>query len=263
MPRTRVKDLLQHGQVSVNGTSTTRFDHPLEPGDRVGIAHAKPPVDSLARAGLALVHIDDHLIVVDKPTSLLTVATEGERTRTAFAILLDHLQARGLGRPHVVHRLDRETSGLLLFARSNEVRDRLQSQWSAVVKTYLGVVEDVPRPPEGTVRSQLAEGKNLRVRKVDDPTHSKLAVTRYKVVEKNGANALVELVLETGRKHQIRVHMADLGCPIIGDRAYGAKTDPAKRLGLHAWRLEFQHPVTGIPLGFCSPLPDALKRVMH
>jgi 23S rRNA pseudouridine1911/1915/1917 synthase len=266
MSRTRVKELLQRGHVSVNGTATTRFDHPLEPGDRVDIAHTKPPIEALARAGLSLVHVDDHLIVVDKPAGLLTVATEGERTRTAFAILLDHLQARDMGRPHVVHRLDRETSGLLLFARSKEVRDLLQSQWSAVVKTYLGVVEGVPRPPEGTVRSRLAEGNNLRVRKVedpDDPAHARLAVTRYKVLEKNKDNALLEVVLKTGRKHQIRVHMADLGCPIIGDGAYGAKTDPARRLGLHAFRLDFKHPATGLPMTFQSPLPDVLKRVMH
>src|SRR5262249_11724068 len=138
------------------------------------------------------------------------------------------------GRPFVVHRLDRETSGLLLFARSGPARDTLQANWDAVTKTYLAGVGGEPRPAEGGVANFLAEGRDLRVRPVrPGAPGAKRAVTRYRVVGGRGGVALVEVGLETGRKHQIRAHLAGLGCPVVGDRMYGAATDPAGRLGLH------------------------------
>ncbi len=262
MSRTRIKELLQRGQVTVNGVATTRFDYPLQFGDNVQVAHQKPLKDELAKAGLSILHQDEHILVVDKPAGLLTVATEGEKTRTAFALLLSHLKARKQGRPFVVHRIDRETSGLVLFARSGEVRDRLQKNWSAVTKIYLGVVEGEPRLAQGTVRSQLREAKSFRVHETRDAEDARLAVTHYKLLNTREPYSLVEVELETGRKHQIRVHMADLGCPIIGDAVYGAKTNPANRLGLHAWRLELKHPVTAVSLTFTSPLPAVLQKLV-
>jgi 23S rRNA pseudouridine1911/1915/1917 synthase len=262
MPRARVKQLLERGKIAVNGIATTRFDHLLQPGDCVTIAHKRSGPDELSRAGVSILYADDELLLVDKPAGLLTVASEAERSRTAFALLLAHMTDRKMGRPFVVHRLDRETSGLLLFARSAAVRDRLQAGWQQVVKTYLGIVEGVPRPSEGTVRSYLTEGKDLRMRTISAGAASKLAITHYKVVGMRGPHALVELKLETGRKHQLRVHMARLDCPIIGDKLYRATTNPANRLGLHAWRLEFDHPTTGKKLSLLSPLPAVLERVV-
>lgn len=263
MKRTGVKQLLRHGRVSVNGTTTTRFDHPLRPGDRVVIARGRRGAadGALARAGISLVAEDDALVVIDKPAGLLTVATAAERTDTAFARLNAHLQGRRQGRPFVVHRLDRETSGLVLFARSAAVRDRLQAGWRGVTKTYLAVVEGVPRPAEGEVRNFLAEGRDLRVR-AGGGGRAQWAVTRYRVVAAHGRYALVEVGLGTGRKHQIRVHLAGLGCPVVGDEVYGAVSDPAGRLGLHAWRLALRHPVTGVLLELESPLPAVLRRVV-
>jgi 23S rRNA pseudouridine1911/1915/1917 synthase len=262
MSRTRIKELLHRGHVTVNGVVTTRFDHPLQPGDSVKVAHQKPLKDELAKVGLRILYMDEHILVIDKPAGLLTVATEGEKTRTAFALLLSHLEAHKQGRPFVVHRIDRETSGLLLFALSGEVRDRLQKNWSSITKTYLGVVEGQPRPPKGTVRSQLRERKSLRVHEARDAEDARLAVTHYRLLSTRAPYSLVEVELETGRKHQIRVHMADLGCPIMGDAVYGAKTNPANRLGLHAWRLELAHPVTREPLTFTSPLPAVLQKLV-
>jgi 23S rRNA pseudouridine1911/1915/1917 synthase len=262
MSRTRIKELLHCGQVTVNGVVTTRFDHPLQPGDSVKVTHQKPLEDELAKVGLHILYMDDHILVVDKPAGLLTVATEGEKTQTVFAFLQNHLQARKQGRPFVVHRIDRETSGLLLFALSGEVRDRLQKNWSSITKTYLGVVEGQPRSPKGTVRSQLRESKSLRVYQARDAEEARLAITHYRLLSTRAPYSLVEVKLETGRKHQIRVHMADLGCPIMGDAVYGAKTNPAKRLGLHAWRLEFEHPLTREPLTFTAPLPAVLQKLV-
>ena len=264
MNRTRVKQMLRHGQVSVNGAATTRHDHPLQPGDRVAITRegAARPGRSLEKAGIAIVFEDDALIVIDKPAGLLTVATETERADTAFARLNAHLMAQRQGRPFVVHRLDRDTSGLLLFARSAEVRDHLQANWSEATKTYLAVVEGAPMPAEGVVDNYLAEGRDLRVRAVREGEGGKRAVTRY-CVSARGQYTLVEVELETGRKHQIRVHLTGLGCPVIGDPVYGSASNPAGRLGLHAWRLALEHPTTGLRLEWESPLPVALQRLLR
>jgi 23S rRNA pseudouridine1911/1915/1917 synthase len=264
MPRTRVKQLLRFGQVTVNGVPVRQFDHPLKAGDRVAITSTRPDPagEALRQAGVRIVHQDDDLIAIDKPAGLLSVATAGEKQDTAFARLNTYLVSERAGRPFVVHRLDRETSGLLLFARSAAVRDRLQAAWDRVTKTYLAVVEGEPNPAAGVVRNFLTEGKDLRVRASAGPRPgSKAAVTQYRVVTARGGLALVEVELETGRKHQIRVHLAGLGCPVVGDAGYGATSDPAGRLGLHAWRLAFDHPATGRRVELESPLPDALRLV--
>jgi 23S rRNA pseudouridine1911/1915/1917 synthase len=244
--------------VLVNGAPVTRHDHPLTPKDRVSIAKDAPQV-----AGVVIAYEDDALVVIDKPTGLLTVATGSEKTDTAFVRLRDLLAAKRAGRPFVVHRLDRDTSGLLLFAKSPEVRDSLQANWDAVTKTYLAVVEGSPDPAEGRVENYLTEGRDLRVRASHRPGgDAKRAASRYKVLATRSGYSLVEVTLETGRKHQIRVHLAGLGCPVAGDRVYGAKSDPAGRLALHAWKLAFAHPVTRKPLELESPLPEVLQRIV-
>jgi len=256
--RTRVKQLLHSGRVRVNGTSVTRHDHLLTPKDRVSIAKEVP-----RPSAVAIVYEDDALVVIDKPAGLLTVATESEKTDTAFVRLRDHLAATRAGRPFVVHRLDRDTSGLLLFAKSPRVRDSLQANWDAVTKRYLAVVEGTPDPAAGRIENYLTEGRDLRARASQRPgPDAKLAATRYAVLASRGGYSLVEVTLETGRKHQIRVHLAGLECPVAGDRVYGAKTDPARRLALHACKLAFAHPVGGENVEVESPLPGLLSRVV-
>ncbi|QEL13772.1 RluA family pseudouridine synthase [Limnoglobus roseus] len=261
MSRTRVKELLRDGRVRVNGQPVTRHDHPLSATDRVTLAR-----DGTARSSapsLVIIHEDADLLAIDKPAGLLTVATDAEKQDTAFVRLSEQLQARGAGRPFVLHRLDRGTSGLLLFARSAAVRDQLQSQWDGVEKTYLAVVEGAPPSPTGRVENYLREGKNLRVQARPTPDDGAVrAVSRYRVVGRKGRYSLVEVSIETGRKHQIRVHLAGLGCPVVGDADYGAKVDPVRRLGLHAWRLAFDHPTSGQRLELESPLPDELRRLV-
>jgi 23S rRNA pseudouridine1911/1915/1917 synthase len=265
MNRTRVKQLLRHGRVSVNGATACRHDYPLRPGDQVtiiprGQASAKR---SLEKAGIVIVLEDDALIVIDKPPGLLAVATESQRTNTAFVYLKAHLTSCGRSRPFVVHRLDRETSGLMLFAGNAAVRDDLQASWGMVTKTYLAVVEGMPQRAEGVVENFLMEGRDLRVRVSRHDTSARRAVSRYRVISARGPYTLVQVDLETGRKHQIRVHMAGLGCPVIGDPLYGSASDPARRLGLHAYRLSLAHPTTGRCLELEAPLPDMLRRVVE
>jgi 23S rRNA pseudouridine1911/1915/1917 synthase len=262
MNRTRVKQLLRSGRITVNGAPVTRHDRPLHPGDRVGIA-ATAPAPTAGGAGIAIVYEDPHVIVIDKPAGLLTVATESEKANTAFTQLNQHLTARNAGRPFVVHRLDRDTSGLLLFARSAAVRDALQAKWEGVTKTYLAVVEGVPRLAEGVIENYLIEGRNLRVSVSTHPgKDARRAVTRYKLRETRGGYSLLEVELGTGRKHQIRVHLAGLSCPVAGDRVYGATTDPARRLCLHAWKLRFAHPVTGAVVEAETPLAPVVARIV-
>jgi 23S rRNA pseudouridine1911/1915/1917 synthase len=263
MNRTRVKQLLRHGQVSVNGTSITRHDHVIRPGDAITISH-EGSNRAARQPDLPIVFEDRAIIAIDKPAGLLTVATEDEKTDTAFARLRAELESRNAGRPFVLHRLDRDTSGLLLFARTPAIRDSLQANWDAIQKTYLAVVEGVPRQSEGVIDNYLFEGKNLRVRVVRaDVVGAKRALSRYRLVSRHGRYSLVEVAIETGRKHQIRVHLSGIGCPVIGDKDYGATTNPARRLGLHAWKLSFQHPESGERLELESPLPAALQRVIE
>ncbi|MCE9532209.1 MAG: RluA family pseudouridine synthase [Planctomycetes bacterium] len=265
MSRTKVKDLLRLGQVLVNGAPTTQFDHPVQPGDRLAIARERPTVNThaLKRAGISIVFEDADVIVIDKPPGLLSVSTDDEKLDTAFLHLSTDLEARKAGRPYVVHRIDRETSGLLMFARKESVLETLKENWPAVEKTYLAVVEGRPRLAEGRIESYLVEGRDLRMKTCPaDRPNAKQAISHYKAIQAKGKYTLIEVKLETGRKHQIRVHLAGLGCPVIGDESYRAKTDPAKRLGLHAWRLAFPHPVTGVRIELESALPTSLQRVI-
>jgi 23S rRNA pseudouridine1911/1915/1917 synthase len=261
LSRKAAKDLLRFRAVTVTRMTTVKHDTQLQPGDVVTIAAGKQvPAASIERHGLKIVYLDDDIVVVDKAAGLLSMGSEGEKERTAHRILNDHLKALTSSpsqQAFIVHRLDRETSGLMIFARSRAVQAALQQNWKSVTKKYLAVVEGVPAKAEGTLRDNLAESKSLRMHRVD--RGGELAITYYRVVRKGRDNTLIELTLETGRKNQIRVQMAGLGHPIVGDRKYGATTDPARRLALHSCELTFRHPVSGASLNFQSPLPTRLR----
>lgn len=255
MNRTRVKQLLTHGRIHVNGKAITKHDHPVRPGDQITVDRSPPRPAPL----LPIVYEDESLVVIDKPEGLLTVATETEKVVTAFRLL----EASMAIRPAVVHRLDRETSGLLLFAKSQAIREQLQLTWDRVEKTYLAVVTGTPKPASGDIDNYLTEGKSLRVTaSAQMKPEAKRAVSRYRVVKSGKEYSLIEVVIETGRKHQIRVHLSGLGHPVIGDKVYGSTQNPARRLGLHAHRLAFDHPVTGKRITVESPLPAALARIV-
>ena len=264
--RKSVKNLLKHGAVSVNGVATTKFDYALHPGDKVstGGARAASAKNVLARARIEIVHEDESIVVINKPAGLLSMATETCRMDTAYFRLNEYLKERSPSRPErifIVHRLDQETSGLLLFAKMESIKRTLQDNWENVEKIYQAIVEGAPVPPQGTVRSHLTESKTLKVLSGEKTRHSQEAITHYRVAQTRGPYALVEVKLETGRKNQIRVHMSDLGHPIVGDQKYGAKTNPAKRLALHAQQLSFTHPASGKRMVFSVPLPPVLKRL--
>ncbi len=261
--RTSVKSSLAHSQVSVNGCRVTRHDTPLAPGDVVEVSSGKT-APSLRHPLLRIVYEDDSLIVVDKHEGLLSVGTDKEQRKTAFYILSEHIKRSDpAARLFVIHRLDRETSGLMMFAKSTEVQEKMQRNWkSAVVdRRYVAVTEGVPVPAEGTVTTYLREDRNLKMwacRTGEDTP----AVTGYRTLRTGGRYSLVELRLSTGRKNQIRAHMEWLKTPIAGDKKYGATTSPAGRVCLHACRLCFIHPVTGEQLDFSTGIPRTFQNVI-
>lgn len=232
-----------------------RGDVSVGPDDRVELA---APAPAPLPAELRLVHEDDAILVVDKPAGLLTIATARERERTAYRLVRDSMARRHGGRVFIVHRLDRETSGLLVFAKSPAAKQCLQEQFAArsVERVYVALVEGRVAAAAGTLSGRLVEDRALRVRPTGDRRAGREAVTRYRVLERRRDTTLLELALVTGRRGQIRVQLAALGHPIVGDRACGSRRDPLGRLALHATRLGFVHPDGG-RLSFESAAPAA------
>lgn len=261
--RTEVKSYLTHRQISVNGKTETAHDTPLRPGDALTLHSVGARRDS-TKWKIRVVYEDKHLAVVEKRNGVLTMSTGKEGERTAYSYMMDHVRAQGGrgARVFIVHRLDRETSGLLLFAKSEEVQARLQENWNdnIISRRYVAVLEGVPEPREGQVVSWLTENpKSLKMTSSPVDDGGKKAVTNYKVLKDNGRYSLAEIELETGRKNQIRVQMASIGHPVAGDKKYGAQTSPIGRVCLHARSISFVHPVTGERMDFDTGVPAAFK----
>lgn len=258
--RTQVKQWLKLRRILVNGETAHRHDQPLKAGDVVSIGPAQQMRVSVSPRGLRVIFEDEAILVIDKPAGLLTIATDSEREQTAYFKATEHVRQSAhtpCDRVFIVHRLDRETSGLLVFAKSENAKQALQDQWDEVEKRYLAVVQGRLDQPTGTIESHLTETKVFQVFSGRQTQHSKHAITHYTVLESGDGISLLEIRTETGRKHQIRVHLADLGHPIVGDGRYGKKST-AGRLGLHASLLRFMHPTTGKTIEFKSPLPGPL-----
>jgi 23S rRNA pseudouridine1911/1915/1917 synthase len=265
-----IRAWLATGRIRVEGRVARDGREPVHPATRVELGPPPPPV---LPPPLRLVHEDSDLLVIDKPVGLLTIATERERERTAYRLVWDYLAAqRPPRRPFVVHRLDRETSGLLVVAKAVAAKRALQAQFAArrVDRHYEAVVEGLVRDDGGTLDSVLVETRNLRVRATGhrpggpsrpQPLAGQRAITHFRVLERRGDTTRLALDLGTGRRQQIRVQLAEWGHPIVGDRAHGSRRDPLRRLCLHATRLGFVHPTTGRRLQFESPAPAAFARI--
>ena len=262
--KTKAKQLLKYRAISVGNVPVTRHDQTLRPGEEVCIKSEKEEGDAgRVCRGLTILYQDEAIIVIDKAAGLLTIATEKEKTRTAYYRLnawLKEESGSARERIFIVHRLDRETSGLLVFARNEAAKRALQGRWPETAKRYAAIVEGIPKETSGRIASNLRESKFLRVYSVRDRDgDGRPSVTNYQLVQASGNYALLDISLETGRKNQIRVHLADIGHPVAGDKKYGARTNPVGRLALHAYFLAFAHPVTGERLEFRSLLPGKFK----
>ena len=262
--RNNVKSLLSRRLVAVDGVPLSRFDTPLLPGQQVSILPSSAPrADALP---FPILYEDEHLIVVNKPAKLLSVATDREKTRTAYHMVTDYVKARRVDdRIFVLHRLDRDTSGVLMFARDAQTKELFQARWNEIVtrRGYLAVVEGVPKPAQDTIRSYLVETDTHLSFSGAPGKGAKEAVTSYQILKAGNGYALLDISIETGRKNQIRVHMKEKGCPVAGDKQYGARTNPIGRLCLHANELSFIHPATGEPVTFKAKMPRDFNRVFR
>lgn len=213
--------------------------------------------------GLIILHEDRDLIVVDKAPGLLTMGTDREKVETAYYRLTDYVRKgnpKSRERIFIVHRLDREVSGILVFARSEAAKNSLQEQWANVEKHYLALVHGLPREPEGTFSSYLVENGVHSVYSTTDPARGKLSQTAYRLLGHAQGISLLDINLLSGRKHQIRVHLAENNLPIVGDAKYGAKDPHVRRLALHAKSLAFRHPHNGKPCFFETRVPHFFSK---
>ncbi|WP_083442565.1 RluA family pseudouridine synthase [Paenibacillus sp. IHB B 3415] len=260
--RNAVKSMLSRGQISVNGKPVTQHNHQLHPGQTVTIDQEKH-AEAKEMLGLTIVHEDDDIIVIQKDAGLLSIATGEDNELTAYRQLMEHVRLTNpKNRVFVVHRLDRDTSGVMMFAKSEAIQQSLQNSWKETVKerSYVALVEGAVKKSEGTISSWLKETSTLKMYSSPHEGDGLHAVTRYKLIQANRHFSLLEVHLETGRKNQIRVHMSDIGHPIAGDKKYGAETKAVGRLGLHARVLSFVHPTTGEVLTFESPIPKTFLK---
>lgn len=264
--RNAIKPLLAHKQVKVNKRTVSQFNYELVPGDIITIHKPSNAYDIKLLKGIAIVYEDDYLLVVDKEAKLLSIATDKERRETAYSIVSDYLKRTDKeAKVYVLHRLDRDTSGLMLYAKSPEVQETLQRNWDRMiqVRSYIAVVQGRPQPSEGVITSWLTEDKNFVMHSADFDNGGQKAITHYKTVKSIRKYTMLSLNLETGRKNQIRVHMQHIGHPIVGDKKYGSTTNAIKRMALHAYELQFEHPVTGEVLEFKSPIPEKMQMLVE
>ena len=256
--RTAIKALMKYNQVAINSMPVSQFDQPIHAGDTLSVNFTRPFV-VFSHPRIKLVYEDNDIIVINKGSGILSVSTDNVKDGTAYSILRDYLKKKD---PRlmlfVVHRLDRDTSGLMMFAKNVEAKEAMQHNWNNMVlgRRYVAVVEGKVEQEEGVVKSYLAETSQFEVYSTQNPDEGQLAITRFKRLQCNNGYSLMELSLDTGRKNQIRVHMKDLGHPIVGDRKYGAKASPIHSLGLHARTLHFAHPVTKKEMLFETPIPS-------
>lgn len=262
--RSHAKAVLAGGGVCVDGRPTKQFDEPLQPGQTVTID--RRPRATLTNKYVSIVYEDADIVVVEKQPGILSMAT----SHHSFCIksVLDEYfhRSKQSCAAHVVHRLDRETSGLLVYAKNLKAERILEHNWHEIVtdRRYVALVSGEMQPGlTGDVGSWLKDNKAYYTHSyTEDPGGAKYALTHYRVLDTGRGLSLVELKLATGRKNQIRVHMLDLGHPVCGDTKYGDGTDPVGRLCLHAFRLNFYHPITGRPLSFETPVPKLFLKAL-
>jgi len=267
MSRNSIKSLLAHRQVMVNEKVTTQFNLVLQPNDIVTVNSGRGNIE-LNHPKLRIIFEDAHLIVVEKKEGLLTVSTTGDSDETtAFSVLKTHVKKSSpTNRIYVVHRLDRETSGVIMFAKTKEVQLILQENWHRIVtrRIYVALVEGKMEKEKDTIVTWLSENeKSLKIHSSSTDNGGQQAITHYRCIKSNDNFSLLEIELETGRKNQIRVHMQGIGHPVVGDKKYGAGISPIGRLGLHARLLAFYHPITTEVVSFETQVPRNFLNIFH
>jgi 23S rRNA pseudouridine1911/1915/1917 synthase len=263
--RNNIKSLLAHRQVLVDDQVVTQYNYPLQENQEV-IINWSLVRDKEQGRSLKILYEDSEIIVIDKPAALLSIASDREKENTAYHQLTDYVRnSDPENRIFIVHRLDRDTSGVMLFAKNEGVKHLMQDSWKEIMidRAYVAVVEGRVEEKEGTIKSWLKETKTKLMYSSSVPGDGLEAITHFKMLQAEAKYSLLELRLETGRKNQIRVHMKDIGHSIIGDKKYGASTNPIGRLGLHAHILAFKHPTSGELMSFETEVPRKFSRLFR
>lgn len=261
---TSIKELLKKRCICVNDQVVTRFDHPLKPNDIVCVGQKKDARYGFEHSRVSLLYEDDFILVINKSSGLHSVDTTGKGVENAFSIMENYIRKRdSRKRLYIVHRLDRDTSGVMLFAKNREAQNKLVSNWNETIeeRNYYAVVEGSPEPPCGTIDSYLYEDSHKVMHSTRDSTKGLRAVTHYETVCTNGRYSLLCVNLDTGRTNQIRVQMQSIGHPVVGDGKYGAEDDPLGRLGLHAGTIRFRHPIFHKMMSFRVEMPEEFESV--
>jgi 23S rRNA pseudouridine1911/1915/1917 synthase len=259
-----LKSVMGGGQIRINGDVITQFNHPLQKGDEIQINWAKPS-KKVKLQKLNIIYEDQYLIVIEKEAGLLSVASLKEKQKNAVQIVKEHMEAIDpKNKVYIIHRLEREASGILLFAKSKELQEQLQNHWEDFVidRRYVAIVEGKIKEPSNTLTHYLRSNKNNQVFIVDTAESATKAITHYKLLKQTNAYSMLEFKLETGFKNQIRVQMAHIGFPVTGDKKYTAKKNPLARVALHANLIELKHPITGEHLKFELVPPSNFRNLV-
>ena len=243
--------------------SVSQFNFKLYPEDTIIISNS--PIKKKTRSRLPIIYEDDDLIVINKPSGLLSIASDNEKSSTAYRMLSDYVQQKDKhNRVFVVHRLDEDTSGVFMIAKNVQIQQALQEHWNDIVKKrgYYAIVEGVMEKKSDTIKSYLKKNSQNLMYSSKKAGDGQLAITHYKVMKENKKYSLLDVNIDTGRKNQIRVHLGERGHYIIGDDKYGKPANPIKRLGLHAYELDFIHPFTGKLVKFTAPMPKEFSLLM-
>ena len=258
--RNSVKSLLTNHRVSIDGAPISQYNFKLYKGDVVIIS--KTPIHKKTRSNLPIIYENNEMIVINKPSGLLSIASDKEKGSTAYRMLTDYVQQKDKhNRIFVVHRLDEDTSGVLMVAKNPELQKALQDNWNDLVKSrgYYAIVDGIMKEKSGTIKSYLKKNSQNMMYSSKKAGDGQFSITHYKVIMESGNYSLLDVHIDSGRKNQIRVHLGDLGHNVIGDDKYGNPTNPIKRLGLHAYELVLTHPLTGKELKFVAPTPKEFK----
>ena len=256
MSNNSIKALLKNHHVTVDGARISQFDFKLVPGDTVIIS--KNPIRKITRSHLPIIYEDDEMIVINKPSGLLSIASDKEKGSTAYRMLSDYVQQKDKhNRIFVVHRLDEDTSGVLMVVKNVKLQQALQDSWNDLVskRGYYAIVEGIPKEKEGRITSYLKKNAQNMMYSSKKKGDGQFAITNYKLINSNEKYSLLDVNIDSGRKNQIRVHLGDIGHHVIGDDKYGNPSNPIKRLGLHAYELDITHPFTHKKMVFKAPIP--------
>ena len=260
--RNSVKSLLTNHRIAVNGAPVSQYNLKLFPKDTVIIS--KSPIRRKTRTNLPIIFENDEIIVINKPSGLLSVASDTEKGSTAYRMLSDYVQQKDKhNRVFVVHRLDEDTSGVFMIAKNPQIQKALQDNWNDIVskRGYYAIVEGKMPNKTGTIKSYLKKNAQNMMYSSKKPGDGQLAITHYKVMKESADYSLLDVNIDTGRKNQIRVHLGESGHYIIGDDKYGEPSNPLKRLGLHAYALELTHPITKKKMKFTAPRPAEFDKL--